>query len=225
MTTRRIVNITPANTAGMKRVRTATNYAANPRAGTVTTNWTAAAGSSGMAGTLSRVVAAGPGGDATTFVRLTVTAAPVAAGFTVTEGTGGVNTVDASDIGKEFQTAFWVRCSRAGTQIRPGLGAFGSSGSLGSTYADTVTVTAANQWVAFNPAKRILDTGTTSIQNVLNFRDLTTQVGDTIDIVVALYKSEDLFGLTPIYRDGDSKGWAWAGTAHGSRSSGIVGIA
>lgn len=226
MTTRRISTAVPADTTGMMRLRTATNMIVNPRCGAASiASWAKSVGASGLDMTIAAATGTGPGG-VTTYLRATITDAPEATGANIVcgGGAGGVtNPIDAGDIGKEFIAGVWVRSSRA-VRLRSAIAFYNGASNLGSTYGSPITVPAA-AWTLLPAPKKVAPATTTAVNLYVNTQDLLLQVGDTIDAAVDCYRTDDIATLDPIYRDGSFAKWAWAGTPHSSRSTGIIGIA
>lgn len=227
MTRRRIVAVTLGSTTGMKQVQTGVNYATNPRA--VTANgWGFSVGTGG-AFSSSLLSTGGPLAAAPTFRRMTLTTAPTAGSQTATFGGTGFTDIDAADIGKTFGFRMYVRSSKAiSAAAGVSIGWYnGASFISGSTGTGATIAVPANTWtqlpevlsVAPATATRANLTATVPTANISGIA-----AGDTLDVsAILLYKT--IAGLTVPYFDGDVAGASWAGTAHASRSSFIVGIA
>lgn len=231
MTTRSIVNLTIADTTGMKRVVSATNYARNPR-GVSASGW---GGSGGTGGVVARTypTTGGPLTDAPSFVQTTVTTAPTGSNITTQlGGAGGFAEIDAADIGKEFRFTCYARASKATTVTAGGVhavvGWYAADGNYISGVHGYGIALTANTWTALPNIIMNAPTGAANavLQVLYPVAAITggVAVGGTFD-ASAFILHKTISGISVPYLDGDVPGGAWLGTPHASRSTKIVGVA
>lgn len=228
MTTRRITDVTLTDTTGAKQIRTATNYATNPRAALGTTNWSGAtsAGTGGTWDAGTSVPTGGPSSDCPSFFRKTITAAP-SGGTMQLSALGAGITIDVGDIGSSFTMTMFARSSESVTGVTFDLQWYNGSTFLSSIPSAAVNLVA-GVWLPLPAVTGIAPATATRIQPRLNFPVSGVSggvaIGDTFD-ATGLLPIKTIPGLTVDYFDGSVAGGSWAGTVHASRSSKVVGIA
>jgi len=227
MTTIRTVDVTLADTTGMKKLLTVVNLVKNPRG----VNSTAVGGSSGTGGAsaLTYPTTGGPLTDAPSFIRRTINTVPTAGDITVTVGSQTITALDAGHIGKTLNFAVYVRASKA--CATPGIpyasiGWFNvSEGFISGATGGSTTLTA-NTWMRLGVFTATVPALTTRLQFQATFPVNGVSglaIGDTFD-VTAFLVNETVTGFDNSYFDGASVGASWQGTAHASRSAKVVGI-
>jgi len=224
MTTVRTVDVTPADTTGMKKLIYAVNLAKNPR-GVNSTGIVVGFGTGG-AGGVTYPTTGGPLTDAPTFVRNTLTTAPTSGSITIILGAVGTTDIDPADIGSQMRFAVYARASRAATGVSQSAGWYGASGFL-SGAAGASDSLVANTWKALPAITATVPANTTRFQLQVTFPVASIPglaAGDTLDATAFLIH-KPVTGYDGSYFDGSSPiGSAWQGTAHASRSTKIVGI-
>lgn len=109
-----------------------------------------------------------------------------------------------TQVGTERSLSFWVRPSRALTDV---------SVAIGETLGDPVSLPA-NEWTRVHTTQEA--SSTAGGRTGLYIRETSgIQVGDSIDIDAVMFTS---FAYDGPYQDGDDEGWAWDGPPHASAS-------
>ncbi|MFF8186598.1 hypothetical protein ACF044_05000 [Microbacterium sp. NPDC016588] len=227
MTTRSTYDVTLADTTGMKRLITATQYARNPR-GVTAAGWTG----SGAGGAFTRQhVANGGPAVAPSFVRNAITAVPTGADITTVFGqASGFTNIDTADVGKAFYLSAYARCSKAmsldATGCRVVIGWYDANGTFiaNSSTHGAGKALAANTWTLLPNVSAVAPAGAAWASIQVNFPAARVNggvaVGDTFDATGFLLTTSNT-----AYFDGDSgPGAEWTGTAHASRSTKIIGV-
>lgn len=223
MTTIRTVDVTPADTTGMKKLISAVNLAKNPR-GVNSTGVVVGYGTGGVGG-VTYPTTGGPLTDAPSFIRNTITTVPTAGSITIILGAAGTTDIDAADVGGSMRLAVYARASRAVTAASQSAGWYGASGFI-SGAAGTSDALVANTWKLLPAITATVPAGTTRGQIQVTFPVANIPglaIGDTFD-ASAFIIHKPITGFDGTYFDGSSAGASWQGTAHASRSSKVVGI-